>query len=474
MSAPSSRPPRRADATTGNGASRNVRGAAELIDDTIAAIATAPGRGAVAIVRVSGAAAFRIAAACIKPWPIVPRLAALATVRDPETRAIADRALVTAFPAPRSFTGEDTVEISTHGGAVAPSRVLAALVRAGARPAAPGEFTRRAVLHGKLDVLQAEALGDLIDAPTSLAHAAALAQLGGALTERIAALRTAVLDLEALLAYDIDFPGEDDGPIAPERVVAAATATCDEINRLLSTLPAARLGREGAIVVLAGVPNAGKSSLFNALLGESRSIVTEHPGTTRDAIDALVDADPYPWRLIDTAGLRPARDPVERLGVEVSERWLSRADVVLLCGPSVGDRDTAARAIGARTDAAVLRVHTMADRGAPVAPADVAVSALNGDGLDALRAAIARALEARYPRPAADVPLVTRARHTAALTTARTEIDTFLAAWQSQSVPATVAAVHVRAAVHALDELIGAVGVDDVLGRVFERFCVGK
>ncbi|HKS05172.1 MAG TPA: tRNA modification GTPase, partial [Gemmatimonadaceae bacterium] len=428
-----------------------------------------------AIVRLSGAGAFDIAAQCVTPWPLAPRAATLVTVRNPHTRIAADRALATTFPAPRSFTGEHVVEISTHGGAVAPALVVAAFVAAGARPALAGEFTRRALLHGKLDLIQAEALGDLIDAPSQFAHAAALTQLSGALTTRVTALRESILELEALLAYDIDFPDEDDGPIAPARIATAATAARDDIALLLETLPAARIGREGAVVVLAGVPNAGKSSLFNALIGEARAIVTEHAGTTRDAIDALIEADPYPLRLVDTAGLRRASDPVERLGVEVSERWLARADIALACGTTSSDRETAAAASRERSAATVLRVRTMADvNGGDADNADASVSAVSGAGLTDLRQAIARALETRYPRPRTDVPLITRTRHAASLETARTELTAFLDAWQHGAVPATIAAVHVRTAVNALDALIGAVSTDDVLARVFERFCVGK
>jgi tRNA modification GTPase len=424
---------------------------------------------------VSGPGAFAIAARCVSPWPLEPRAATLVTVRAADGDGIADRALATAFPAPRSFTGEDTVEISTHGGAVAPALVVAALVRAGARPAQPGEFTRRALLHGKLDLVQAEALGDLIDAPTGFAHAAALAQLSGALSTRLAALRHSILELEALLAYDIDFPGEDDGPIDARRISAAASSVIGDIDQLLSTLPAARVGREGAVVVLAGVPNAGKSSLFNALLGEARAIVTEQAGTTRDAIDALIEATPYPLRLVDTAGLREATDRVEQLGVEVSAQWLARADVVLVCGASETDRAAASAAIAERSRAVAVQVHTMVDRSAAGGSgADVAVSATTGAGLDALRAAIARAVAMQYPRPPANVPLVTRERHAAALAVAREEMLAFAEAWSAAQLPATVAAVHVRAAAGALDALIGAVDVEDVLARVFERFCVGK
>lgn len=454
--------------------------------DPIAAIATPPGRSALAVVRVSGAGAFDAAAACLTPWPLTPRRATLVTVRSPDTGAITDHAVAVALPGPHSFTGDDTVEITTHGGAVAPSRVLEALLRAGARLATPGEFTRRAVLAGKLDVIQAEAIGDLIDAPSVAVHRAALDQLSGTLTRRIAALREALVSLEALLAYDVDFPGEDDGPIAPERVAESAADVVAELDRLLATLPAARLAREGAVVVLAGVPNAGKSSLFNALLGEARAIVTEHAGTTRDAVDALIEAEPYPLRLVDTAGLRDTADPVERIGVEVSARWLARADVVLACGVSERDRGAAVAAVAsAGRGSAVVRVRTMCDRPAgaslprgtgSVSSDDgaVTVSALTGEGLDALRTAIASALAERHPVPAGDTPLILRVRHERALALARAELLAFQDAWRTQRLPATVAAVHVRAAGHALDELIGAVDADEVLARVFSQFCVGK
>lgn len=443
-------------------------------DGTIVAIATALGRGALATVRLSGPDAFAIASACVTPWPLVPRTAALVRVRDPRSGDDVDRGLGVAFPAPRSFTGEDVVEIFAHGGAVAPAAVLAAFIHGGARPAAPGEFTRRALLNGKLDVLQAEALGDLIDAPTGFLHRAALAQLSGTLTMRIAQLRDSLVELEALLAYDIDFPEEDDGPIAKSRVREAALLVKKELGQLLSTLPAAQVGRHGAVVTLAGVPNAGKSSLFNALLGEARAIVTEHPGTTRDAIDVLIEAEPYPWRIVDTAGLRDANDPVERLGVEVSTTWLARADVVLLCGPSAADRGTALQAITGRTEGQVVSVRTMSDRYAADGPADVAVSAETGAGLDHLRTLVNAALTARFPRPAGDVPMIMRARHEAAIAQAYRATDEFLDAWQTQALPATVAATHVRSAIHSLNALIGAVDTEDVLTRVFSRFCVGK
>lgn len=452
----------------------DLRSGAAVRADTVAAIATSPGRSAIAVVRVTGPAAFAVASKVLRPWPLVDRAATVVTVHSADTGEVIDQALATVFAAPRSFTGEHVVEVSSHGGAIAPTNVLRAFISAGARPAPPGEFTRRALLNGKLDLIQAEALGDLIDAPTSFTHKAALTQLSGALTRRISTIREALLELEALIAYDVDFPEEDEGPVAPQRVRDAALHAAGEIRALLETLPAARIGREGAVVVLAGIPNAGKSSLFNTLLGEQRAIVTEHPGTTRDAVDALVERDPYPFRLIDTAGLRDTTDAIERMGVEVSSQWLARADVVLVCGPTSQMRRDAMSAV-APHKADVIQVRTMADlQLSDAGAADVAVSSHTGEGVTALLTLLTERLLQRYPLPSSQTPVIMRARHEAALRSAHNEINSFVDAWTARRLPVTVAAVHVRAAVDALDGLIGAVDVEDVLTRLFERFCVGK
>jgi len=451
------------------------------LDDTIAALATAPGRGALAVVRVSGPAAFALVGTIAAPWPPAPRVASLLALRDPRTGERIDRALVTCFPAPRSYTGEDVVEIATHGGTAVPAALLAALAAAGARPAEPGEFTRRAVLHGKLDLAQAEAVGELIDARTQAMRRAALTQLDGGLSRRIAALREALLHVEALLAYDIDFPEEDDGPVPRARVTGAADDARRGIEALLATVPAGAIARDGAVVVIAGPPNAGKSSLFNALAGEARALVTEIPGTTRDALEAVVELAPrdgarapWPLRLIDTAGLRATDDRVERLGIEVSERWLRRAHAVLACGETVEDVVRTIDHVGAITDAPILAVWTKRDLGETRRPPLLAVSAETGVGLDALLAATVDAVVARHGAPDPDLPLVTRARHQRALEAARDELAAFAQAWTDDALPAPVAAVHLRAAVGALESVIGAVDVEDVLDRVFGTFCVGK
>ena len=424
---------------------------------------------------MTGPAAGAIARRVGVPAALVPRRATrvrLHEVDQPDTTL--DDALATWFEASCSPTGEDLLELTLHGDAYVSARVLAALTAAGAVPALAGEFSERAVRHGKLDLLQAEAVADLIDARSRAMHRAALTQLSGALSRRLLALREALLQVEALLAYDIDFPDEDDGPQPRERIAAAATDVVAALDALGGTLPMAELGRDGVPVVLAGPPNAGKSSLFNALLGDARAIVSEIPGTTRDAIETLVDERPYPWRLVDTAGLRDTDDRLERLGVEVSARWLARAGVVLVCAADDAALGDVATTVAAATHAARILVRTKVDA-APTLRADaLAVSATEGTGLDALRVAIRAAVSASHPVPAEDQPIVTRARHAAALGAARAEVAAFVAAWDADALPAPVAATHLRAAIVALEDLTGAIDVEDVLERVFRTFCVGK
>lgn len=439
-----------------------------LSDDTIAALATPPGRGALALIRLSGPRAWEIAESVLTPWPLTPRRATLVSVRDPSTAEVLDRPIATAYEAPHSFTGEHAVEITTHGGVIVPAAVLAALVAAGARPALGGEFTRRAVLNGKLDLAQAEAIGDLVDARSPSAQRAALSQLDGGLSRRIAALRTALLDTEALIAYDIDFPEEDDGPIPRERVARSAATAAASLGQLLATAPIGELVREGALVVIAGPPNAGKSSLFNALLGRARALVTEVPGTTRDAIEALVEpaGAAFPLRLVDTAGLRETADTVERLGIEVSERYLRDAHAVLACGETAPALAETVALVHALTPAPVVPVRTKADLHG------VGVSAETGYGLRELLDEVYQVVGSKPCDP--DTPIVTRARHRASLTAAAAELRQFQDAWAAGAVPAVIAAVHLRSAVHALEEIIGAVDTEDILDRLFAEFCVGK
>ena len=382
----------------------------------------------------------------------------------PDSREAIDDCLAACFAAPHSYTGEDLVEISTHGGLVVPAAAVAALVAAGARPAAPGEFTRRAVLNGKMDLLQAEATADLIDAGSPAQRRRALQQLERGLSDRLAALRAEILELEALIAYDIDFPEEDEGPVSPSRVRGAWEVVRGRVADLLRSAPEGERLREGALLVIAGRPNAGKSSLFNALLGTERAIVTEIPGTTRDAIEAHAVIEGFPFRLVDTAGLRDSDERVERLGIEVSKKYLGAADLVVYCE----ERDDPARdQFLAQVHAPVVVVRTKADLGGE------GVSVVTGQGLPELRRRLAEVAFGRLLALGDVEPVVTRARHRAALERALAELEAFRAA-RERGIDAAATATHLRAAVLALDDLIGAVTPDDVLDRVFAAFCVGK
>jgi tRNA modification GTPase len=389
-----------------------------------------------------------------------------------------DQALVTLFPSPNSFTGEDTVEFSIHGGNVVSSTVVAALISSGARQATPGEFTRRAVLNGKLDILQAEAIGDLIDASSHIMQRTALNQLDGGLSRRLLKLRSDLIGLEALIAYDVDFPEEDDGPIPRKKIDQSAEEIAGALEALISTGSAGEVIREGAIVVIAGPTNAGKSSLFNALLGRARAIVTEIPGTTRDALEAVIDSGKWPLRLVDTAGLRETEDRIERLGIEVSQRYLSSADVVLACGEDSRSLEETINVVSRAATASVVTVITKSDlvstRDEKPIDGAIPVSAETGAGLQDLLRAINETLDARHGEVVPDLPILTRARHRRALDIARSELEQFRSGWREEKLPATVIAVHLQTAVLALEELIGAVEIEDVLDRVFSSFCVGK
>jgi tRNA modification GTPase len=435
-----------------------------MLSDPIVALATPPGRSALAVIRLSGTGAFGIAARVIPSFRAdPPRTAHYAAFRDAAGQLI-DRGLYLVFPGPRSETGEDVVEFQCHGGLAVPARLVAAIEAAGARPAHPGEFTRRAVQHGKLDLLQAEALGDLIDAEAPAQARAALVQLEGGLTRRIAALRAGLVELLALLAYDVDFPEEDDGPVSRDRIEAARAAVLAGVEQLLGTAPLADRVRRGALVVLAGPPNAGKSSLFNALLGSERALVTEIPGTTRDAIEAHVEFHGWPIRLVDTAGLGEATDRLDALGQAMGRRFVEGADLVVELG------GLAVRRLGG-SEAAPLLVRAKADLGGE--GEGLPVSAVTGQGLAELKRAIVERLFQSGAGFADLEPALTRERHRVALTAARDALAA-AATHLGEGGEAVLAAHHVQEAVRALDALVGVVDVEEVLDRVFASFCVGK
>jgi tRNA modification GTPase len=333
------------------------------------------------------------------------------------------------------------------------------------------------VLNGKLDLLQAEGIASVVDARTEAARRSALHHMDGGVSRQIGMLRNALLELEALLAYDIDFPEEDDGPIPRERIDRALADAQSQIVVLLRSVRLGEVVRDGAVVVLAGPPNAGKSSLFNALLGVERAIVHETPGTTRDAIEAVIEVNRWPLRLVDTAGLRDSQDEIERTGVQVSQRYLTGAHLVLVCGENQADIDATSGVVRRFSDAPQVAVHTKSDLqngSGPSSIGAIAVSAQQRDGLDELLGSIELCLDTHYGSLDPDLPLLTRARHQSALTQAARELEAFHELRAAGTVPMSVAAVHLRSAVHELETLIGALDVEDVLTRVFSTFCVGK
>lgn len=445
-----------------------------MLSDVIAALATPSGRSALALIRLSGSGAHEVARVVLHPFSSEPlRTARRARAASPSTHEVIDDVLYVTYGGPHSYTGEDVVEITTHGGLLVPAEVTGALLAAGARAAQPGEFTRRALLNGKMDLLQAESVGDLIDATAPAQRRAALNQLERGLSRRIETLRRQVLDLEALVCYEIDFPEEDSGPVSPERIVAATDAVDASFRQLLETAVEGERLHEGALAVIAGRPNAGKSSLFNSLLGRDRAIVTELPGTTRDAIEAPVSCDGFPFRLVDTAGLGRGRDRLERLGIEVSRRYLERADVVVFCVEAGRELDAGDREFLDACRVPVVVVRTKADLPAHAPGAGLPVSAVTGAGLATLRAELASLAFSRLAVRADVEPLLTRERHRLALERARSEIAAFREA-RGTGLEGAVAAVHLRTAVQALEDVIGAVTTDDVLDRVFATFCIGK
>ncbi len=468
--------------------------------DTIVALATPPGRGALAVVRVSGSKVREILREVVPEWDErgAERRPVLASLVDPESGSLLDRALVTFFPGPGSYTGEDLAELSTHGGSLVPALVVDAIERAGARMARPGEFTQRAYLNGKLDLVQAEGVRDLVEARSEALHRVALHQMEGGLSRRLAELREGLIGLEALLAHHLDFPEEDDPPVALERVVEEGRTVLGGLEALLATAPEGELLREGALAVLAGRPNAGKSSLFNALLGEERAIVNERPGTTRDAVEASVSLGGYPFRLVDTAGIRGKAGEVERLGIEVARRYLRSADVVLLCVSCEWGWGSVEAGFleELREDASVLVVRTKADEGAlsgddgSAGPGDpdaddrrsasdprvrgvLTVSALRGEGLEGVGEHLRDLVFGGAVAGSGAAPVLTRRRQRRGVEIAHGEVTAFVDALEA-GVPAEMAATHLRPAETALEELLGVISPDEVLDRLFSEFCIGK
>jgi tRNA modification GTPase len=465
-------------------------------DDTIVAIATPLGRSGVGIVRVSGPDAQRIACALLgRTKPLRPRYATFArltaslSARVPDAAeptvpaargAVADQVIATSFPAPHSYTGDDIVEISAHGSPIVLEGVLAAAIEHGARLAEPGEFTLRAFLNGKLDLVQAEAVADLIDAVTPLQARAAFDQLDGTLTEAIGAIERPLFDLRARLEASLDFPDEGYHFVDRAEVGAEIAALIARIEQLLARAAQGRLIREGAQIAIVGTPNVGKSSLFNALANANRAIVTDVPGTTRDLLTERVDVRGLSVGLVDTAGIRASGDEVEQEGIQRARTAARMADLVLVVIDrsrplSDGDRalldDTASRTRVVILNKADLKARVDASDVAALEP--VTISVTSGEGLDTLLDRVAR--ELGRAGEARDAPLVSNVRHITLLEHARTALSRARQTIASdEAVSEEFLLADLQEVDAALQEVTGRRTTDDLLRHIFERFCIGK
>lgn len=453
--------------------------------DTIAAFATAPGAAAVAIVRISGPDALPVANRVFEgasPPPSSRKGGTFAhgVIRDVAGRKV-DDVLMLVMRAPHSYTGEDVVEIHGHGGAVAPVRVLQTVLDAGCRPAMPGEFTRRAFLNGKMDLLQAEGVCDLIRAETDRAAQAAVEQLEGALSGKIEEISEALYGVAVLLEASLDFPDDELPPVSLGEAAVSLEKAAGLIDNLLSGWKQARLVREGAVVILAGRPNVGKSTLFNALLGKDRAIVTPYAGTTRDIIDADFILDGIRIRLVDTAGLRVTECPIEREGVARTRSHVPRADLMLHVLDASSDPDTEDRTMwDGSQENKILIVLNKKDLGTecihriPKGVPYLLTQMDKQDGLTEVRREIARLL-GMSPPGGGDSSLVISERHRGILAEASAHVIEAKALCASGQEDYIVpAASRLRTALNSLGELTGKVYQDALLDGIFGRFCIGK
>jgi tRNA modification GTPase len=434
--------------------------------DTIFALSTAPGRSAIAAIRISGPRSGDCLAALGVSVPPA-RIAARRELKDLDATII-DDAIVLWFPAPHSFTGQDVAELHVHGSRAIIARLVSLLSgMAGLRTAEPGEFTRRAIQSGKMDLIGAEALGDLIDSDTEQQRRQAIRALGGGLQDRAERMRKGLIDCAAIMAAAIDFSDEEDVPadiLADIRTRLIAVKQM--VDALLRAAAGAEIIRDGVRVVLAGPPNAGKSSLFNALVGRDAAIVTSIPGTTRDRLEATIDLGGFAVRLLDTAGVREALDEVEAIGVQRSWEAVKEADLVLwlrpIDGPSV--------------DVPAVEMHRLVTVGSKAdlgeAPGcDVSVSVQSEKGLEALRLHLVQRVKELALGDQGESGLVIRSRQRSALERAQGALMRAIAL--DDFYPELIAE-EIRIAQLAVDSLTGRVGVEDVLDAVFSRFCIGK
>ncbi len=450
-----------------------------IAQETIVAISTPPGRGGIGIVRLSGPHAVQIAQGLVRTSAALEHARArLTDVVDPEQNQKIDEAIVTYFARPNSYTGEDLVEIAAHGSPVVLEMLVRMALRAGARLARPGEFTERAFLAGRLDLTQAEAVRDLIEAQTLYQARIAAEQMGGALSRRIQPAKQTLVELIALLEAGIDF-AEDDVEITPDaEIVTRIDTIASELQALARSFEHGRMVHSGLRLAIVGRPNVGKSSLFNRLLERERAIVTAQPGTTRDLVSDRLSLGGIPVELVDTAGLREAKNEAEAIGIRKSREMLADADLVMVVlDASVPLRDDERELIASLEGRRALVVRNKADLkdGAEIAPdlpvPCITTSALTGNGVPTLREALVESV--RNPAGESESGVLTSLRHFEAVRGTLTSLNAAREAI-GQKIPHEMLLLDLYAALRHLDSLTGETTADDILNQIFSTFCIGK
>ena len=452
-------------------------------EDTICAISTPAGSGGVAMARVSGNDAIGIVE---KIWhgkkiaDMKSHTAHLGDVLDlNDANSVLDQAVLTIFRAPASFTGEDVIEISVHGSKWIQRKLIKSLIKAGARMALPGEFTRRAFASGKMDLAEAEAVADLIASSSAAGHRLAMTQMRGEFSKKIAALRADILELASLLELELDFSEEDVEFASREKLHDIASKSATTLRRLSQSFAAGRAIKDGVPVAILGKTNVGKSSLLNALIGDDRAIVSDIHGTTRDVVEDTVEIGPYLLRFMDTAGIRESSDPIEKMGIDRSRKAAQKAEIVLLVidasNPSIEAVD-----IETIDPSRIITVINKTDlcSNIPTLPelptgTMVKMSALNGDGIDGLKNTIISKLDAIGQTNAENDILVTNARHAEAFAAAAQALADVVTGLDS-GISADFIAQDLRLAIHHLSAITGQISTPEILASIFSTFCIGK
>lgn len=449
------------------------------MEDTIVAIASPPGQGAVSLIRISGSESLQIAEKIFKGnklnWATIPRSQHFGSIVNNKQDKV-DGVLITFFRGPNSYTGEDTVEISCHGGMLVTQAVLDVVIEAGARSAEPGEFSKRSFLNGKMDLTQAEAVMDLISARTSLAMRAANSQLDGRLGERVEDIKNEILNILAHVEAYIDFPEEDIAPEAIEKIIEKLINLVKSIGQLIDTAEQGRILREGLLVAIAGPPNAGKSSLMNVLLGFDRAIVSDIAGTTRDTIEEMANIRGIPVRLIDTAGIRDVDDLIEGEGVDRAKKVIERADLVLLVldgsEPLVEMNNFIQKNLESLDRLLVINKNDLGIHDSYRSLGGINVSCEKETGLDELANALVDHCMTGGDTFGSDIVSV-NSRHRACLETSRKELIKAKDAL-TEGVDSEFVSVDLRCALDSVGEIVGKADVEDLLGKIFGTFCIGK